>query len=136
MVEIKTLRKVANTTRTLLEKYTPVNKNPNAESRGNLKKQMLSYNSVNKIIGKSRQTKTGNITTQLNQTLTVKYAPPGAEYGKFVNDGTTNIKPPRKFANRALNEAVRLNANAIANDLAKIVADDIRSKLKLGPLLN
>jgi hypothetical protein len=130
MIEIKTLRKVANTTRTLLEKYTPVNKNPNAESRGNLKSKMLSYNSVNKIIGKSRQTTKGNITTQFNQTLTVKYAPPGAEYGKYVNDGTRNIQPPRKFANRALNEAVKININAIAKDFAKIIADEMRAIIR------
>ena len=136
MVEIKTLRKVANEARTLLEKYTPVNKSPYATNRGNLKSKMLSYNSVNKIIGKSKQTTTGNITTQFNQTLTIKYAPPGAEYGKYVNDGTRNIQPPRKFANRALNEAVKLNANAIAKDFAKIIADEIRNNVKLGPALN
>lgn len=128
MVEIKTLRKIATDTRTLLESYTPVNKNPNAPTRGNLKKQMLNYNSVNKIIGKSKQTKSGNFTTALNQTLTVKYAPPGAEYGKFVNDGTKYIEP-RKFANKALNQAVDKNIKLIVRDLAKIVGDEIRNNL-------
>jgi HK97 gp10 family phage protein len=128
MVEIKTLRKVASDTRTLLESYTPVNKNPNAVTRGNLKKQMLNYNSVNKIIGKSKQTKSGNITTALNQTLTVKYAPPGAEYGKFVNDGTKYIEP-QKFANRALRGAIDKNIKLIVKDLAKIIGDEIRSNL-------
>jgi HK97 gp10 family phage protein len=128
MVEIKTLRKVANDVRTLLESYTPVNKNPNAPTRGNLKRQMLSYNSVNKIIGKSKQTKTGNITTELKQTLTLKYAPPGAEYGKFVNDGTKYIEP-RKFANKALSDAVKKNVKLIAKDLAKIIGDEMRAEL-------
>jgi HK97 gp10 family phage protein len=128
MVEIKTLRTIARDTRTLLESYTPVNKNPNAPTRGNLKKQMLNYNSVNKIVGKSKQTKRGNLTTQLNQTLSVKYAPPGAEYGKFVNDGTRYIEP-RKFANRALNEAVKKNIKLIVKDLAKIVGDELRSEI-------
>lgn len=128
MVEIKTLRKIATDTRTLLESYTPVNKNPNAPTRGNLKKQMLSYNSVNKIIGKSKQTKDGKFTTALNQTLTVKYSPPGAEYGKFVNDGTKYIEP-RKFANKALNQAVDKNIKLIVRDLAKLVGEEIRNNL-------
>lgn len=130
MLEIKTLRLVAKEARTLLERYTPVNKNPNAKTRGNLKAKMLSYNSVNKIIGKSRQTTKGNITTAFNQLLTIKYAPPGAEYGKFVEEGTRYIQPPRKFAEKSLTEAVKLNSKRIADELAKYVASQMQASFR------
>jgi hypothetical protein len=136
MIEIKTLRKIATDTRTLLEVYTPVNVIPNAKTRGNLKREMLSYNSSNKIIGKSKQVSQFNIVTNWSQTLTVNYAPPGAEYGKYWNDPTvarnirngktSNIPGKINFASKSLNEAIQKNVKLLAKDLARGVADDIR----------
>ena len=136
MIEIKTLRKIATDVRTLLEVYTPVNVIPNAKTRGNLKKQMLGYNSSNKIIGKSKQVSQFNIVTNWSQTLTVNYAPPGAEYGKYWNDPTvasnirngktSNIPGKINFASKSLNEAIQKNVKLLARDLARGVADDIR----------
>ena len=136
MIEIKTLRKIAADVRSLLEVYTPVNVIPNAKTRGNLKKQMLSYNSSNRIIGKSKQSSTFNIVTNWSQTLTVNYARPGAEYGKYWNDPTvasnirggktSNIPGKINFASKSLNEAIQKNVKLLARDLARGVADDIR----------
>jgi hypothetical protein len=136
MIEIKTLRKIAADVRTLLEVYTPVNVIPNAKTRGNLKKQMLGYNSSNKIIGKSKQVSQFNIVTNWSQTLSVSYAPPGAEYGKYWNDPTvasnirngktSNIPGKINFASKSLNEAIQKNVKLLARDLARGVADDIR----------
>ena len=129
MIEIKTLRKIATDVRTLLEVYTPVNVIPNAKTRGNLKKQMLSYNSSNKIIGKSKQVSQFNIVTNWSQTLTVSYAPPGAEYGKYWNDPTVSDSVRNQktgntnkinFAEQGLNDP-RIDSKI--NELVDILGD-------------
>jgi HK97 gp10 family phage protein len=73
---------------------------------------------TNLVTGKTRAYKTGNLYTQVTQrnraetmitepskgkyVITLNYAPDGAEYGKFVEEGTSKMEA-RPFAENAAN---------------------------------
>lgn len=126
MTELQALNVIARDIRNLLGVYTPVNKNPNAKTRGNLKKQVLSYNTIDKIKG---GTKGSNVATKYNRTFTVNYAPPDAKYGKFVEKGTIHMEA-NPFAKKAINEATRKNIGLMKKELAKLIKKDFVNILK------
>lgn len=126
MTELQALNVIAEDIRNLLGVYTPVNKNPNAKSRGNLKRRVIAYNTIDKIKGKA---KGSSITTKYNRTFTVNYAPPQAEYGKFVEKGTIHMKA-NPFASRAIKEGTKKNIGLIKNELAKLIKKDFINILK------
>jgi len=110
---MKTIQEVASVYRTLAIAGAPVNKSPNARNRGNLRKQLGSYNSVSKMTSES-QTKAAD---KSSVSLSFNYAPPGATYGQFVEEGFTTREgttkagrpykqtkvPAVRFAQKALN---------------------------------
>ena len=69
---------------------------------GNLLRTVASYNTPSKMIS---EVKTGD---QYSFEIELDYAPPGAEYGKFVNDGTYKMDA-RPFATNAMNDPTVLS---------------------------
>lgn len=69
---------------------------------GNLLKTVASYNTPAKMI---KEIKT---TDDYSFEIVLDYAPPGAEYGKFVNDGTYKMDA-RPFATNAMNDPTVLS---------------------------
>ena len=89
--------------------YAPINKNPNAKNRGNLKRQLAKRNTPQFVKGtnSARNFNIKNRTT-FGLEFTVDYAPPGAEYGQFVEEGFRHKGgkqiPPNPFAEKAIND--------------------------------
>jgi HK97 gp10 family phage protein len=126
MAEIQALNIIAGDIRNLLGVYTPVNKNPKAKKRGNLKDKVLSYNTIQRIKGNPK----GNtLNTKYNRIISVNYAPPGATYGKFVEKGTSKMKA-NPFASKAIKEATKKNLVLMKKELAKLLKKDFIEILK------
>ena len=83
-------------------------KKPNkAYDTGNLYRNIGSYNTPNRVLGK---TKMGKKRKKLSNTietieLNLSYNPPGADYGKYVEEGTSKMKA-RPFAEEAMDSPV------------------------------
>lgn len=126
MTGLQALNTIAQDIRDLLGVYTPVNKNPNAKNRGNLRKKVLQYNTIDRIKGKA---KGSTLATKYNSSFTVNYAPKDAEYGKFVEKGTVNMDA-QPFAKRAIKEATKKNMGLLKKDLAKALKQEFIKILK------
>lgn len=75
----------------------------NAPKRtGNLKKQLKAFNTPARVLGKSKESPTQKGRMNYGIEFTIDVAPPGAEYGIFVEDGT-RYQSAQKFAERAIN---------------------------------
>ena len=104
-----TLNDIAKKIGDLTTSYAPINKNPLAKNRGNLKRQ-LSKRNTPKFVKGTDSAKNFNVKnrTTFGLEFTVDYAPPGAEYGKFVEEGFTHKGgkqiPPNPFAEKAIND--------------------------------
>ena len=97
---------------------------------GNLYNKVGSFNNASNMI----LVRNPRSTTKLkipNQSFSValQYAPPGAEYGKFVEDGTSKMAA-RPFAESAANDP--LLKRAIDNAIKGIVDDTILPVIKVG----
>ena len=76
-----------------------------AYKTGNLYRNIGSYNTPNRVLG---NTKLGKQRKKLQDVhygieLNLVYNPPGADYGKYVEEGTVNM-PARPFAEEAMND--------------------------------
>lgn len=89
---------------------------------GNLLRTVASYNTPSKMI---HEVKTGD---QYSFEIELDYAPPGAEYGKFVNDGTYKMAA-RPFADNAVNDPTVLS-------MLDQYYEDVVDKLVIGNLKN
>lgn len=89
---------------------------------GNLLRTVASYNTPSKMI---HEVKTGD---QYSFEVELDYAPPGAEYGKFVNDGTYKMDA-RPFADNAINDPTVLS-------MLDQYYEDVVDKLVIGNLKN
>jgi hypothetical protein len=97
---------------------------------GNLYNRVGSYNNASNMV----LVRNPRSTTKLkipNQSFSValQYAPPGAEYGKFVEEGTSKMAA-RPFAESAANDP--LLKRAIDNAIKGIVDDTILPVIKVG----
>lgn len=119
--------------------YAPINKNPKAKTRGNLKRQIANQNTPNNIITKSSEDFNIKSRTSFGLEFNVDYAPPGAEYGKFVEEGFTHKGgkkiPPNPFAERAINDPqidtlIDEYLEELSNKIAKQIGDVIDEELK------
>ena len=77
-----------------------------AYKTGNLYRNIGSYNTVGRVLGK---TKLGKQRKKLQDVhygieLNLVYNPPGADYGQYVEEGTVKMQPPRPFAEEAMND--------------------------------
>jgi hypothetical protein len=89
---------------------------------GNLLKTVASYNTPLRMV---KEIKTGD---QYSFEIELDYAPPGAEYGKFVNDGTYKMAA-RPFADNAINDPTVLS-------MLDQYYEDVVDKLVIGNLKN
>jgi hypothetical protein len=89
---------------------------------GNLLKTIASYNTPLRMV---KEIKTGD---QYSFEIELDYAPPGAEYGKFVNDGTYKMAA-RPFADNAINDPTVLS-------MLDQYYEDVVDKLVIGNLKN
>ena len=112
---------------------------------GNLKRQLKKQNTPKNILGEKPEEKLNVKTnTKYGLEFTVDYAPPGAEYGKFVEEGHKTRKKaggkgkarvkPNPFAEKAINDdqvekMILEYLDTLAADVAEKVADNIVSEL-------
>ena len=75
-----------------------------AYKTGNLYDRVGSYNTPNRVLGKTKLGKKRLSKTKKIDTLEfdLTYNPPGAEYGQYVEEGTWKM-PARPFAEEAIN---------------------------------
>lgn len=108
---------------------------------GNLFNRVSDYNQASKM-ATYRPTRS-NTKIELPQvTISLNYAPPGAEYGKYVEGGTKymDARPFAKIASedpqlrRAVDEVMMGNDGPI-NTYAKLVMDDLGRILKKGKFI-
>ena len=79
---------------------TNINRRPKP---GNLKRQLEKYNTPTKMLGNTKENPTATSRTNYGIEFTLDYAPPGAEYGAFVENGTSR-QPAQHFAQRAIDD--------------------------------
>jgi hypothetical protein len=91
---MKTLKDVAGLFKTLAQSYMINGPWRPAYKTGNLYKTVGDYNTANQMIREEEG----------KYTLVLNYAPPGAEYGKFVEEGTRYMES-RPFAQYAAQDA-------------------------------
>ena len=126
------LNDIAKKIGSLAEVYAPINKNPKAKNRGNLRRQLAKKNTPAFIQGKNSAKKFNveNKTT-FGLEFTIDYAPPGAEYGKFVEEGYKHVGgktiPPNPFADRAINDP---QVDAMIMKYLEELSDDIGEQIK------
>ena len=91
---------------------------------GNLLKTVASYNTPSRMV---KELKTSD---DYSFEIVLDYAPPGAEYGKFVNDGTYKMDA-RPFATNAMNDPTVLSMlDQYYEDVVdKLVVGNLKSEL-------
>jgi hypothetical protein len=133
MAALPELAKVADTYKQLAQLYI-VNgksgwKKPPYKT-GNLYNRIGSFNNASNMLLVNNSRSSGNLNIP-NQSFSValQYAPDGAEYGKFVEEGTSKMKA-RPFAEAAANDP--LLRRAIDNAMKGIVDNNILPVIKIG----
>ena len=126
---MKEFRQVANSFRTLAQTYM-INRSKPAYKTGNLFNTVGSFNTTDKMLS-SKKTKTGTkIKIETPKVyITLNYAPPGAEYGKFVEEGTVKMKK-RPFAEEASNDP--LLKRQIDNAVNGIIQTTVINAIDIG----
>jgi hypothetical protein len=126
---MKEFRQVADSFRTLAQTYM-INRSKPAYKTGNLFNTVGSFNTTDKML-RSTKTKKGNkIKIETPKVfITLDYAPPGAEYGKFVQNGTVYMKK-RPFAEEAAKDP--LLKRQIDNAVNGIVQNTIMNAVDIG----
>jgi hypothetical protein len=131
-----TLKDIAKKVGDLTVAYAPINKNLQAPKRGNLKKRLKAANTPNKVLVKNAE-KT-NIVQDVKYGIefNIDYAPPGAKYGKFVEEGhKTRKKPggrgksyvkPNPFAQKAVKDP---ELKKMIKGYTKELASEIKKQL-------
>ena len=119
-----TLAQIANTIKKTAVKLAP-------KDTGNLKKQLDTYNRPSGMV---KSTINGGV---MSYSFELDVSPPGAEYGIFWNDpstdkSTTRHRPEFNFASRAINspevkQMIDKLRNETANDIAYMVSKELKS---------
>jgi hypothetical protein len=91
---LASLTQIASTIRTLAQTNLKRG-STRAYKTGNLYRKVGSANPADKMVKETKD----------SITITLDYSPDGAEYGKFVNDGTYKMKA-RPFADNAIDDPV------------------------------
>jgi hypothetical protein len=136
-----TLKDIAKKVGDLTVAYAPINKDPEAKTRGNLKRRLKTANTPNKVLSKNAEKPNIIQTTKYGIEFNVNYAPPGAKYGKFVEEGhRTRKKPggkgksfvkPNPFAQKAIKDpAVKKMIKDYTKELAAEVKKQILAEFK------
>lgn len=91
----KSLQDIAKKITDLTVLYAP-------KRTGNLKKQLKAFNTPQRVLGTTKESPTQKGRINYGIEFTIDVAPPKAEYGIFVEDGT-RYQSAQKFAERAIN---------------------------------
>ena len=135
------LKDIAKKVGDLTVAYAPINKNTQAPKRGNLKNKLKTANTPNKVLSKNAEKPNIVQDVEYGIEFNINYAPPGAKYGKFVEEGhRTRKKPggkgksyvkPNPFAQKAINDpAVKKMIRDYTNELAKEIKNQILQEFK------
>ena len=91
---------------------------------GNLLRTVASFNTPQRMVSEVKTKDTYSFEIELD------YAPPGAEYGRFVNDGTYKMDA-RPFADNAINDpSVQSMLNQYYEDMVdKMIVGNIAAEL-------
>jgi len=135
------LKDIAKKVGDLTVAYAPINKNLQAPKRGNLKNKLKTANTPNKVL--SKNVEKPNIVQDVKYGIefNIDYAPPGAKYGKFVEEGhKTRKKPggkgksyvkPNPFAEKAVKDPeVKRMIKGYTKELAKEIKNQILQEFK------
>lgn len=136
-----TLKDIAKKVGDLTVAYAPINKNPQAPTRGNLKRRLKAANTPNKVLNKNVEKANIVQDTKFGIDFNIDYAPPGAKYGKFVEEGHKTRKQPggkgkafvkpNRFAEKAVKDpSVKKMIKEYTKDLAKEIKNQILAEFK------
>jgi len=130
------LKDIAKKVGDLTVAYAPINKNLQAPKRGNLKNKLKTANTPNKILSKNAEKPNIVQDVKYGIEFNINYAPPGAKYGKFVEEGhRTRKKPggkgksyvkPNPFAQKAVNDS---SVKKMIKDYTKELAKEIKNQI-------
>jgi hypothetical protein len=132
-----TLKDIAKKVGDLTVVYAPINKNPKAKTRGNLKRKLSIANTPTKILKYKRERPDFIQDTKFGIQFSINYAPKGAEYGKFVEEGFKHkggkTIPPNPFAEKAINDPsvrkmIKDYTKELAKEVKKQILEDFRKK--------
>lgn len=118
---MKTLKDLAGLYKTLAQAYMITGPWRPAYKTGNLYRQVGDYNSATQMIAEE----------QGKYTLSLTYAPPGATYGKYVENGTWKMEA-RPFAEYAANSTeLAQSIDEFNKGKVEEVAKDALSRLSI-----
>jgi hypothetical protein len=130
------LKDIAKKVGDLTVAYAPINKNTQAPKRGNLKNKLKTANTPNKILSKNAEKPNIVQDVKYGIEFNINYAPPGAKYGKFVEEGhRTRKKPggrgksyvkPNPFAQKAVNDS---SVKKMIKDYTKELSKEIKNQI-------
>ena len=130
------LKDIAKKVGDLTVAYAPINKDPQAPKRGNLKRRLKAANTPNKILNTNKEKPNIVKDVKYGVEFNINYAPPGAKYGKFVEEGhKTRKKPggkgkayvkPNPFAERAVNDPA---VKKMIKDYTKELAAEVKKQI-------
>jgi hypothetical protein len=130
------LKDIAKKVGDLTVAYAPINKDPQAPKRGNLKRRLKAANTPNKILNTNKEKPNIVQDVKYGVEFNINYAPPGAKYGKFVEEGhKTRKKPggkgkayvkPNPFAERAVNDPA---VKKMIKDYTKELAAEVKKQI-------
>ena len=126
---MKEFKQVAESFRTLAKTYM-INRSKPAYKTGNLMNTVYSYNNPDRMLKSTSTKKGGKIKIETPKVfITLNYAPPGAKYGKFVEEGTSKMEA-RPFAEEAANDP--LLKRQIDNAVNGIIQTTIMNAVDIG----
>ncbi len=130
------LKDIAKKVGDLTVAYAPINKDRQAPKRGNLKRRLKAANTPNKILNTNKEKPNIVQDVKYGVEFNINYAPPGAKYGKFVEEGhKTRKKPggkgkayvkPNPFAERAVNDPA---VKKMIKDYTKELAAEVKKQI-------
>jgi len=133
---VASLKDIAKKVGDLTVAYAPINKDRQAPKRGNLKKKLKAANTFNKILNTNKEKPNIVQDVKYGVEFNINYAPPGAKYGKFVEEGhKTRKKPggkgkayvkPNPFAERAVNDPA---VKKMIKDYTKELAAEVKKQI-------
>ena len=122
---MKELQQVANVYRELAQLYI-IRRSKPAYKTGNLYNRVGEYNTFQRMLTKNPTRAKSKIPIKVEQiNLSLSFAPPGAKYGRFVEEGTVNMDA-RPFAKEAAND--RRLKQTIDKAMKGVIDDEVLPK--------
>ena len=124
---MKELQQVANVYRELAQLYI-IRRSKPAYKTGNLYNRVGEYNTFQRMLTKNPTIAKSKIPIKVEQiNLSLSFAPPGAKYGRFVEEGTVNMDA-RPFAKEAAND--RRLKQTIDKAMKGVIDDEVLPQIR------